>query len=129
MDENFEAMASEVTKPVITSSMLFTYWHARYDLDILALTTDAHSAETIPGDIIDFVDEATLHNIHYIFFEANAYSPAGEQLLEQLQLADATAQAGYLYGLGNLTTEEIESGANYISLMYHNLEALSEATK
>ncbi len=129
LNEDFEEMASEVTKPIITSSMLFTYWHDRYDLDILSLTTDAHTSETIPGDIIEFVDEALLHNIHYIFFEANAYSPAGEQLLEQLQLSDTTAQAGYLYGLGNLTTEEIESGANYISLMYHNLEALKEATK
>jgi zinc transport system substrate-binding protein len=129
LDQDFQEMADAATKPIITSSMLFTYFHDRYEIEILSLTTDVHTSETIPGDIIEFVEEALLHEIHYIIFEANAYSPSGEQLLTQLLIQDPTAQAAEMYGLGNLTTEEIESGANYISLMYENLAVLEEATK
>lgn len=129
LDEDYQLMADEATKPIITTNMLFSYWHARYDIEILSLTADVHSNETIPGDIIEFVDEALLHEIHYILFEANTNSPAGDQLLQQLLLTDNTAQAATIHGGGTLTNEEINNGTTYMTLMYENLEILNSATK
>ena len=128
LDEDFQAMADDAIKPIITTNMLFTYWHVRYEIEILSLSTNVHSNDTIPGDIIEFVNEAQYHFIHTILFEKNANSPAGEQVLEQLLLIDPEAHSMELHGLGNITTEEFEQGSTYMSIMYENLAVLIEAT-
>ena len=129
LNADYQLMADESTKPVITTVMLFTYWHIRYDIEILSITTSAHSSESSASDIIHFAEEAALHEIHYILFEKNTNSPAGEGVLAELIKVDELAAAAYLHGLGNLTTEEINAGLNYLSIMYENLEVLKEATK
>jgi len=129
LDSDFQLMAAETTKPIITTVMLFTYWHVRYDIEILSITTSAHSSESSASDIIYFADEAALHEIHYILFEKNTNSPAGEGVLDELIKIDDTASSAYLHGLGNLTTEELDAGLNYLSIMYENLEILNDATK
>ncbi len=129
LNDDFQAMADAATKPVITTVMLFTYWHVRYDIEILSITTSAHSSESSASDIIYFSEEASLHNIHYILFEKNTNSPAGDGVLEELLKTDTTAQAAYLHGLGNLTNEESDVNLNYLSIMYDNLDILIEATQ
>lgn len=129
LDDDFQLMANKAIKPLITTVMLFSYWNDRYDLEILSISNSLHTSEAIPGEIIHFVDEATYHFVHYILFETNVNSPAGDQVLQQLLLVDPTASALYLHGLGNLTTEEVASGANYISIMYANLDSLNLASK
>jgi zinc transport system substrate-binding protein len=109
--------------------MLFTYWHVRYDIEILSITTSAHSSESSAGDIIYFADEALLHEIHYVLFEKNTNSPAGDGVLAELLKDDETASAAYIHGLGNLTTEELDADLNYLSIMYENLDILKDATK
>ena len=129
LHEDYQVMADDVLKPIITTNMLFTYWHSRYDIEILSLSTDIHANDTIPGDIIEFVNEAEYHFIHHILFEKNTNSPSGEEVLEQLLLTDPTAIALEIHGLGNLTTDELDQGLNYMSIMYENLRVLNEATK
>ncbi|KFZ25629.1 MAG: High-affinity zinc uptake system binding-protein ZnuA precursor [Candidatus Izimaplasma bacterium HR2] len=129
LDEDYQAMADAATKPIITTVMLFTYWHVRYDIEILSITTSAHSTESSASDIIYFSEEAALHNIHYVLFEKNTNSPAGDGVLEELLKTDSTALAAYLHGLGNLTNEESDVNLNYLSIMYDNLDILIEATQ
>ena len=129
LDAEFQLMADESSKPVITTVMLFSYWHVRYDIEILSITTSAHSSESSAFDIIYFAEEATLHNIQYILFEKNTNSPAGDGVLEELLKIDSTASALYLHGLGNLTKEEVDENLNYLVIMYQNLEVLKSATK
>lgn len=129
LDTAFQAMADAATKPVITTVMLFSYWHVRYDIEILSITTSAHSSESSASDIIYFSDEAEIHDIHYILFEKNTNSPAGDGVLEELLKNDPTAQGAYLHGLGNLTNDEIDDGLDYMTIMYENLSVLIEATK
>ncbi len=129
LDQDYQTMADAATKPIITTVMLFTYYEVRYGLEIEAITADAHSSESNPGDIIEFVEHAIEEEIIYILFEKNANSPAGDQVLEELRSTVLEADALYLHGLGNLTMEENENGSNYISIMYDNLEALKLATK
>ena len=131
LQDDYQVMADEAIKPIITTVMLFTYWHARYNLEIMSVVIDAHShsSEIIPSDIITLVNAAQLYFIHEILFEKNTNSPAGDQVLLALQEVDDEAVALYLHGLGNLTDEEIEDGSTYISIMYDNLDVLIEATK
>lgn len=129
LDADFQEMADEKTKPIITTVMLFTYWNIRYDIEILSITTSLHSTESSASDIIYFAEEAQLHEVHYVLFEKNTNSPAGDGVLDELKKVDETASAGYLHGLGNLTTEELDEGLNYLSIMYENLETLKLATK
>lgn len=129
LDDDFQSMAESATNPLITTVLLFSYWKDRYDLEILSISNTLHTSQDIPGDIIYFVNVASDNSIHYIMFEKNVNSPAGDQVLQQLQLEDPTASALYLHGLGNLTTDEDTSGATYISIMYDNLNALKLASK
>lgn len=129
LDTKFTEMAAEATKPIITTVMLFTYWHERYDIEILSITTDAHSSDLIPSDIIDFVNHAKEDGVMHIMFEKNSNSPAGDKLLEELQTDDPTTSALFLHGIGNITVDEYEAGETYLTLMYDNLEALRTATK
>ncbi len=129
LNDDYQEMADDAIKPIITTAMLFTYWHARYNIEIMSIVTSPHSSESIPSDLIEFVNEAQYHYIHHILFEKNTNSPAGDQVLEALQDVDDQAIALYLHGLGNLSEEEKEAGATYISIMYDNLDILKEATK
>ena len=129
LHEDFEEMALAATKPIITTVMLFTYWHERYGLEIMPITSDAHSTESNPGDLIELLNHAIEDDIMYILFEENANSPAGTQLLSDLQAQVSEADALYLHGLGKLTEEEIEAGATYLTIMRNNLEVLKTATK
>lgn len=129
LHQDYEEMAIEVTKPIITTTLLFNYFHEAYDIEILSLTTSVHTSEVDPGSIIEIVEEAILHDIHYIIFEKNTNFPAGDEVLSQLLEQDETAQKAEMHGLGNLTQDEIDAGANYISIMYENLTVLEEATK
>jgi len=129
LDLDYQTMADQATKPIITTVMLFEYWHDRYELEIMPITNDAHSTETNPGDIIDLINDAIEHDIQYVLFEKNSNSPAGQQVLEDLQVYTPTASAAYLHGLGNLTQAEIDAGSSYLSIMYDNLDVLNDATK
>jgi zinc transport system substrate-binding protein len=113
----------------MTTGTLFTYWHERYDIEILSISTDVHSTEIIPSDIIDYVHHAEEDGIMYILFEKNANSPAGEQVLKELQESVPDASALELHGLGNITPDEFDAGSTYLSIMYENLEVLKQATK
>jgi zinc transport system substrate-binding protein len=129
LDSDFQVMAEEATKPIITTVMLFTYWNVRYGIEILPITTSLHSTESSASEIIYFAEEAYFHEIHYVLFEKNTNSPAGDGVLDELIKLDETASAAYLHGLGNLTTKELETELNYLSIMYENLEVLKLATK
>lgn len=129
LDAAYDLMASEATKPIITTNMLFNYWHEAYDIEILSLTADAHNDNTIPSDIIGFVEEAIAHDIECILFETNANSPSGDAVLLGLQEQNPNAERRYIHGLGVLTTDEVNNLEDYLTLMYKNLEVLNEVTK
>lgn len=129
LDTDFTEMAEAATKPIITTNMLFNYWYSTYDLEIISLSLDAHNSEVVPTEVIEFVDEAVFHEVHYILFEVSSNSPTGDLVLQQLLLQDPTAQAANLHNLANLTLEQQETEASYLTLMYENLAILELATK
>ncbi len=129
LNSDYEVMAEEATKPIITTVMLFTYWHERYELDVLSITNDAHSSSATIDDFEDLKTHAIEDNILYILFEQNSNSPAGESVMESLEEDIPLISALYLHGCGEITPDELENGETYLSLMYKNLETLKTATK
>lgn len=129
LNSDYELMALDVEKPIVTTVMLFTYWAERYDLEILPITTDAHSTTSTIDDMEDLLQHAEEENIIYILFEKNANSPAGNTVLEELIEDVPTASALYIHGCGNITPDEEADGETYLTLMYENLEVLKLATK
>ena len=130
LHSEYEQMALEATKPIITTSLLFSYYHERYDIEIISMATTPHSGENIPGDIIAISEEALFHDIHHIVYEKNVNSPAADALFNELSnIEDYEVTKVYLHGLGSLITEEVDRNENYLSIMYDNLETLKAATK
>jgi zinc transport system substrate-binding protein len=129
LNQDFQKVADEAQKPIITTVKLFSYWNKEYGIDIYSITNDPHSTESNPLDLINSLNFVIENDIHYIMFEKNANSPAGEKLLEDLTNLSIESTPLYLHGLGKLTEEEYATGATYLSIMYENLDALSLATK
>lgn len=129
LNSEYEAMALEATKPIITTVMLFTYWHERYDLEIISITTDAHSSSATIEELAELKEHAIHDGITYILFEQNANSPAGDSVLESLEDDIPGISALYLHGCGEITPDEKANGETYLSLMYKNLEVLKTSTK
>ncbi len=129
LDEDYRQVAFTVSKPIITTVKLFTYWDYEYGFEIRSITNDPHSTESHPGELIELYNFAIQNDIQYILFEKNTNSPAGDQFLEDLLTTNPDAEALYVHGLGKLTEDEYASGANYLSIMYDNLDALSKASK
>lgn len=129
LNSDYELMAESAVKPIITTVMLFTYWSERYDLEILSVTTNAHSTSSTIDDMQDLLNHAEEENIVFILFEKNANSPAGTTVLEELKQTVPTASALFLHGCGNITPDEEADGETYLTLMYENLEVLKLATK
>lgn len=129
LDDDFQAMADEATKPIVTTTLLHNYVHEAYDIEIISLTTSVHTTEVDAGSIIEIVTVAVENDVLYIIFEKNSTFPAGEEVLTQLQEQVSTAQKAEMHGLGNLTQDEIDNGSTYLSIMYENLTVLENATK
>ena len=129
LHEDYTLMSNLVTKPIMTTTMLFTYYHERYNIEIHPISTSLHTTQDIATDFIEFTNEALENDLDYIIFEKNANSPTGDKILEEINKTKPEASKLYLHGLGNLTREEFEEGKNYIIIMYDNLETLNSATK
>jgi zinc transport system substrate-binding protein len=129
LHSEYKKMALEVTKPIITTSLLFNYYNARYDIEILSMATTPHSIDSKPGDTTSMIAEAKLHDIHYILYERNVSSNQGDSLFNDLGQDGYEVFKAELHGLGNLTNEEVTDLETYLTLMYDNLEVLKLATK
>lgn len=134
LNDDYQLMADSAVRPIMTTVRLFTYWEERYGLEVFSITNDIHSSEGTIGDYTELLAEAKFHNIFYVGFEKNANSPEGDVFLsaltdEYISLGWNVPSEVYLHGLGKITTDEIENGSNYISIMYDNLEVLNMITK
>ena len=129
LNEDYQEMADEAVKPLIATTMLFSYYIDRYDLDIHPISTSAHSTEETADNLISFVNFAEEQSLDYIIFEKNSNSPAGDSVLSSYQVINEDAEALFMHGLGNLTVEEEDEGLSYFSIMYQNLDVLKLSTK
>lgn len=129
LHEDFTSTLTNTEKPIVTNVKLFTYFEDAYNLNIKALTLNAHSHEdeTVPNDLEAFVKLIIEEDLDYVLFEKNASSPAGETLISEVNKLGHDVEKLYLHPIGNMTTEELNENKNYINLMYDNLASLENA--
>lgn len=110
------------SRDVIVQHDAFSYFSERYSLNILSISGISPSQEPTAAALADLTATIKERNIRYIFFE--------ETINPQLAktLADETgAQVESISTLETLTSQQISSGDDYISLMRKNAEKFSKA--
>jgi zinc transport system substrate-binding protein len=109
-------------RTIITNHNAFGYLASAYNLEnisVVGLSSDEQpSAKTI-AKVIELVKT---HGIKTIFFEALINNNISQTIAKE---TGATAVS--LQPLGNISEDELKSGATYLSIMRHNLSKLKDA--
>ncbi len=124
LDQSFKAVikAGKRNKMVFGSSFAFYYFTSHYGLDVLA-AYDSCSSHTEPSvkRIAEIIDTVKKEGIPVIYYDG----------LTEPKIAAAISEATgakmlLFHSCHNLSKEEKENGASYLSLMEQNLENLKQ---
>lgn len=100
----------------------FGYLANRYGLEILSPYTGfSPNAEPTPQAIIELIDRMNELNIKTIYYQELIDPKTARVIAEQ-----TGAKMVLLHGAHNVTTEELQSGATYVSIMRENAQKLME---
>jgi zinc transport system substrate-binding protein len=97
----------------------FAYLADCYQLKYISAFGVSAESEPTPGKLVDLVNTIRRHNLHYIFYE-ELLSPR----IAQTVAAETGVKLLKLHGVHNLTRDELNGGASYLSLMEQNLANL-----
>jgi len=123
LDKDFAAgLSSCAQHEIYTSHAAFSYLAQRYGLSQVSIAGLSPDAEPSARELADLADKAKSENIKYIFFETLASPKLADTLSSEIG-----AQTLVLNPLEGLTTDEIQSGMDYISVMRQNLANLRTA--
>jgi zinc transport system substrate-binding protein len=117
-----EGLADCARRELVTSHAAFGYLADRYDLRQIAISGLSPEAEPSARDLEALIEEVREHDATTVFFET-LVSPR----LAQTVAREAGATAAVLNPLEGLTREEADAGADYLSVMRENLDALRRA--
>lgn len=121
-EEFKEGLANIVRKDVVMAHAALGYLAKRYDLNQIPITGLSPQEEPSPRKMAELVELVRERDIKYIFFEVLASPKFSETIANEVG-------AGLLVfnPVGGLTSEEIQSGEDYFSIMRRNLESLKTA--
>lgn len=123
LDEEFQtALADVKSRNVIVAHEAFGYLCNAYDLTQVAIDGLSPDSEPDPARMEEIIEFAQENNVTTIFFEELVSSKVAETIAEEVG-----ADTAVLNPLEGLSDEDIESGADYFSVMRENLEALVTA--
>ena len=78
-------------------------------------------AEPSVQEVRDVIDYINNNNIKKVFYEELSEGTVAKMISEE-----TNAEAVVFYSLHNVSTEEIEAGENYVSIMRKNLENITD---
>ncbi len=123
LDSAFRAgLAGAPRREFVTSHAAFGYLARRYDLVQIPIRGLSPEAEPTPARMAEIIKLINKEKIRYIFFETMV-SPKVSQIIAD----EAGVETLVLNPVGNLTTEELASGKDYLSVMRENLSNLQKA--
>jgi zinc transport system substrate-binding protein len=103
----------------------FGYLADRYGLEILSPYTGfSPNAEPTPQAIVELIDRMNVLNIKTIYYQELIDPKTARVIAEQ-----TGAKMVLLHGAHNVTTEELQAGATYVSIMRENAQKLMEGFK
>jgi zinc transport system substrate-binding protein len=117
-----QGLADCERREIVTSHAAFGYLAARYDLEQISVTGLSPEAEPTPRELEEVVEHVREAGATTVFFETLVSPRIAETVARE-----AGAKAGVLNPLEGLTAEEIDAGADYVSVMRDNLAALRAA--
>ncbi|GGJ90119.1 adhesin [Lentibacillus kapialis] len=124
LDEQFrKTLQPKENKKILVSHAAYGYWEERYGIEQIAIRGLSSSQEPSQKDLTKIIDQARRYNMDYILFEQNTSDRVSEIIQDQIN-----AKSLFIHNLAVLTEADIENGDDYLSLMKHNLEVLSQAT-
>lgn len=127
LKSEYDALFADPTHKTIIygGHFAFGYLADRYGLEILSPYTGfSPNAEPTPQAIIELIDRMTESNIKTIYYQELIDPKTARVIAEQ-----TGAKMVLLHGAHNVTTEELQAGATYISLMRDNAAKLMEGFK
>lgn len=120
---DFETMAAETgSKTFFVSHAAFGYIAGHYGFNQVPVAGLNSQSEPSQKELVSIVDLAKKENIQYIFFEQNVSSKLAEIIQQEVG-----AQSLILHNLSVLTTEDVENGETYFTLMRKNIDNLKKA--
>jgi zinc transport system substrate-binding protein len=123
LDAEFRrGLASCQRHEIVTSHAAFGYLADAYGLQQIALTGISPEAEPSPRALEELVEEVEEEGATTVFFET-LVSPR----LAETVAREAGAETAALDPLEGLAEKELEAGADYVSVMRSNLDALRDA--
>jgi zinc transport system substrate-binding protein len=97
----------------------FGYLADRYGLSYISAYAVSADAEPTPGKLVKLINLMKSHSLQFIFTE-ELISPRTAKIIAE----ETGATILKLHGAHNLSREDMERGATYLSLMEQNLENL-----
>ena len=123
LDTAFAAgLASCQVRTIITSHQAFSYLAAQYNLRAVGIAGLSPDDEPSPQKLAQVATLARQNHVDYIFFE-ELVSPK----LSQTIATEVGAKTIAFNPLEGLSTQEIRSGQNYLTVQQANLQALRTA--
>lgn len=123
LDEEFRTALSDIPqKEIIVSHEAYGYLCAAYGLTQIGIEGLSPDSEPDPGRMAEIIELAREKGVTTIFFE-ELLSPDVANAIA----AETGAKTAVLSPVEGLTDEERASGADYLSVMRKNLNALKEA--
>jgi zinc transport system substrate-binding protein len=120
LDCEYKEVISRCEKrEIVVTHEAFAYLCRDYGLTQLSLMGLNAEAEPTPGKMRNIIDFVRAHGITHIYYEA-LESPKSASAIA----AETNIQILPLNPLGGITEKELQSGADYFSIMKNNLESL-----
>jgi zinc transport system substrate-binding protein len=121
LDEKYASSLSycKSKKIIYAGHYAFGYLAKRYGLEYIAAQGISPDAEPTINDLINLVNQIESSNIKYVFYEELASPKIAEMLSKE-----TGAKLLFLNPAANISKEQLESGATFISIMESNLKNL-----
>lgn len=122
--EYFAALSVAKQKNFVTQHTAFNYLAVDYGLNQIGIAGISPEIEPSPARLAELTTYIKDNGIKYIYFEENVSEKIAKTLAEETGV-----QLEVLNPLESLTTQEINNGSNYQSVMKENLLALLKTTE
>ncbi len=119
----FDSLPEEKRLLVFGDRFPFRYFAKHYDISYLsAFPGCAHESEPSANTVMELIDTVRNQSVSTIF-----YVEFSEHRIADAIAAETGAATALFHSCHNVTKEEFEQGATYLSLMQNNLEQLRES--
>jgi zinc transport system substrate-binding protein len=115
-------LADCARRDLVTSHAAFAYLAHRYRLNQISIGGLSPESEPTPRDLEEIIEHVEESGARTIFFETLVSPEIAETVARE-----TGAKTAVLNPLEGLTEDELESGANYFTVMRRNLAALQAA--